>query len=268
MHNDLTTVATSSIPLRWVDEIFRRMMGRFGAQFADKYRDGSRIEVGGAIVDGGIEAAKQVWAEELDLSRVTPDQIKAALTNRYTYPPTCDEFIRAAQGETAKGNRDPEVLFYRAVTEMTKRRRHEPQDWPSEPVFWAAVALGDDLLRGDYKSLSGRWRAALDANRERMAPIPDISPEAALPAPKMSQGDVQVKIADVQRAAKKMRFPAGDRLELGWAYTIADEVARGVYKGGTLGKRYAAEALQKAGRPVPEALQPYLAKTNPMEDAA
>ncbi|QIY81488.1 hypothetical protein [Chromobacterium violaceum] len=269
MQNDLTiATGAGSIPLRWVDEIFRRLIGRFGAQFADKYRDGNPVNIGGATVDGGIEAAKQVWAEELDIAGVTPEQIKCALAHRYAYPPTCDEFIRAAQGEIAKSNRDPEVLFYRAVTEMTKRRRHEPQDWPSEPVFWAAVALGDDLLRGDYKALSGRWRAALDANRERMAPIPDVKPDRAITVAPMSQEDVQVKIADVQRAAKKTRFPTGDRLELKWAYDIADEVERGVHREGIYPRQVAAEAIQGARKPVPAALQPYLPKTNPMEDAA
>ncbi|OBU84571.1 hypothetical protein [Chromobacterium subtsugae] len=258
MSNDLITGATGSIPLRWVDEIFRRLMGRFGAQFADKYRDGQQATVGGTIVDAGIEEAKKVWAEELDIAGATPNQIVRGLAHRYTYPPTCDEFIRACMGEIASNNRDPEVLFYRAVTEMTKRRRHEPQDWPSQPVFWAAVAMGDDLLRGDYKAMAGRWRAALDANRERMADIPDVSPDHALPAPKMSHADVQVHLADVQRAAKRMRFPDEGRMRLDNWLKIADEVARGVYRGTTIGKQHAAAALKKAGHAVPDSLIPYL----------
>ncbi|OBU85851.1 hypothetical protein [Chromobacterium subtsugae] len=90
----------------------------------------------------------------------------------------------------------------------------------------------------------------------------------ALPAPTMSREEAEVHIAQVHQAAKGMQFPSGHGQRMDNWLKIADEVARGVYKGGTIGKRYAAEALAKAGRPVPEALQAYLPKTNPMEDAA
>ncbi|WP_047236931.1 hypothetical protein [Chromobacterium subtsugae] len=267
MSNDLITGATGRIPLRWVDEIFRRLMGRFGAQFADKYRSGVIVDqrTGKTLqptddmtyaVDAGVEEAKQVWAEELDLSRITPDQIKSGLQVRYQYPPSCDEFIRGCHGGNG-ADRDPEALFYRAQAEMGNRRARKPQNWPSPPLFWAAVSLGNDLLHSDYRSMKGRWIAALDANRDRMADVPEVRNDAALPAT-MSREEAEVQIAQVHRAAKSMRFPSDNAHRLDNWLAIADEVARGVYKGGTLGKQHAAAALKKAGHAVPDSLIPYL----------
>ncbi|PRP68718.1 hypothetical protein BUE93_20855 [Chromobacterium amazonense] len=106
--------------------------------------------------------------------------------------------------------------------------------------------------------------------REITPPTPTLAPEtqAKLAAPTITREQAEVHIAQVAKAAKSMRMPQDNRLRLDNWLKIADEVERGVYKGGTLGKRMAAEALQKAGEPVPAVLQPYLPKTNPMEDAA
>lgn len=90
----------------------------------------------------------------------------------------------------------------------------------------------------------------------------------ALPAPRMTREEAEVHIAQVQKAARSMRFPSENRLRLGWAYGIADEVKRGVYQGGTHCKRMAALAIQHSHKPVPESLVPYLPKSNSMEDAA
>jgi hypothetical protein len=97
-------------------------------------------------------------------------------------------------------------------------------------------------------------------------PPPPVSDRAALPAPKMTREEAQVRIAEVGGAVK--RFPTDNSVKLDWAYKIADEAARGVYCGGVHGKRMAADAIQTARKPVPESLQPFLTKTNPMEDAA
>ncbi|OQS33005.1 hypothetical protein [Chromobacterium haemolyticum] len=276
MTDDLILNASGSIPLRWVDEIFRRLSGRFGAQFTEKFRSGVIVDqrTGKLLqqsdsmdyaVDAGIEEAKKVWAEELDLARISPDQIKRGLLALHQYPPSCDAFIRACLGGS---DLDPESLFYRAQAEMAKRRARRPQNWPSSMLFWAAASLGNDLLHSDYRSMRGRWMAALDSNRHHLGDIPDVSDEEALPAPELSQQDVQVRIADVQRAAKRMKFPSDNRVRLEWAFKIADETARGVYRGGMSGKRLAAEAIRQSHQAVPESLQPFLAKTKPMEDAA
>lgn len=267
MNSDLTQNVAGSIPMRWVDEIFRRLTGRFGAPFTERFRSGQIELVNGVNQDAGVEAAKQVWAEEIDFAHVTPEQIKRGLQARYQYPPSCDEFIRECLGGIG-ADRDPESLFYRAQAEMAKRRARRPQNWPSSALFWAAASLGNDLLHSDYRSMRGRWMAALDSNRHHLGDIPDVSDEEVLPAPKLSQQDVQVRIADVQLAAKRMKFPSEDRARLEWAFKIADETARGVYRGGMSCKRLAAEAIRQSRQAVPESLQPFLARTKPMEDAA
>ncbi|WP_374419392.1 hypothetical protein [Chromobacterium sp.] len=265
MTADLILNASGSILLRWVDEIFRRLTGRFGASFTERFRSGQFELVDGVSLDAGIEAAKQIWAEEIDFAQLTPEQIKRGLQARYPYPPSCDEFIRACLGGS---DLDPEALFYRAQAEMAKRRARRPQNWPSSMLFWAAASLGNDLLHSDYRSMRGRWIAALDANRHHLGDIPDVSDEEALPAPKLSPQDVQVRIADVQLAATRMELPSNDRVRLEWAFKIADETARGVYHGGMNGKRLAAEAIRQARQAVPVSLLPFLAKTKPMEDEA
>ena len=209
------------------------------------------------------------WLEAFVEEGITPQLAAAGIKvcrREHDMPPSLPKFLRACQGGAA--TTDPEALFYRAQAEMGNRRARKPQNWPSPPLFWAAVALGDDLLHSDYRSMKGRWTAAMDANRDRMADIPDVSPDHALPAPKLSREEAEVQIAQVHQAAKSMRFPSGNGQRMDNWLAIADEVARGVYKGGTLGKRYAAEAMKKAGHEVPAALQPYLPKQNPMEDAA
>ncbi|WP_043614243.1 hypothetical protein [Chromobacterium violaceum] len=106
--------------------------------------------------------------------------------------------------------------------------------------------------------------------RDITPPTPTLTDETQrkLAGPSMTREEAEVHIAQVSRAAKSMRMPQDNRLRIDNWLRIAEEVERGVYKGGTLGKRMAAEALQKAGHEVPAALQPYLPKTNPMEDAA
>lgn len=212
---------------------------------------------------------RSAWVEAFVEEGITPQMAAVGVKvcrREHDMPPSLPKFLRACRGGNAAF--DPEALFYRAQAEMAKRRARRPQNWPSSMLFWAAASLGNDLLHSDYRSMRGRWMAALDSNRHHLGDIPDVSDEEALPAPKLSQQDVQVRIADVQLAAKRMKFPSEDRARLEWAFKIAEETARGVYRGGLNCKRLAAEAILQSRQAVPESLQAFLAKTKPMEDAA
>jgi len=210
------------------------------------------------------------WSEAFDDEGLNPKQVFEGLRacrRAYDMPPSLPQFLKACRPVTVHAN-DAEALFHRAVIEMRNRRERKAQDWPSRPLFWAAASIGKDLLMLPYRELAGRWKAVLDANANRDDPIPDVKPADALPPPSPAESR--------KENAKRLReygaqnigsMPAG-RLNLGWAYTIADETARGVYRGGALAKRMAAEAIRDSRQPVPEALQPFLTKTNPMEDAA
>lgn len=104
-------------------------------------------------------------------------------------------------------------------------------------------------------------------SRDIRPPAPEYN-HAQLEAPKMTREEAEVQIAQVKRATRSMAFPNDNKRRLEWAYAIADETARGVYRGGMHGKRMAAEAILDSRKPVPESLVPFLTKTNPMEDAA
>ncbi|KUM04234.1 hypothetical protein KIF53_09500 [Chromobacterium subtsugae] len=269
MHPDLILNATCSIPLRWVDEIFRRLSGRFGAQFTEKFRSGVLVDHGGNLislggdmssaVDAGIEAAKQVWAEELDFAGITPDQIKRGLQERYQYPPSCDEFIRGCQGGGGVG-RDPETLFYRAQAEMGNRRARKAQNWPNRPLFWAAAAMGQELLKHDYRNQAGRWRAMLDANAGNEQAIPDVSDENALPAPtaELSRQDAEKRLQKLGGTVKSMS--SGNASGIAWARRIAVEVAEGRSSTNGYGRKLAAEAFIGLHLEVPDSLSGYLSK--------
>lgn len=102
--------------------------------------------------------------------------------------------------------------------------------------------------------------------REITPPMPDPD-QKALSAPRMSREQAEVHIAQVRKTANSMRFPSDNVRKLDWAYQIAEETAAGAYRCG-YGQRMAAEAFYDAGKPVPESLVPFLAKANPMEQAA
>lgn len=90
----------------------------------------------------------------------------------------------------------------------------------------------------------------------------------ALPAPTLTREEAAERIAQVQGVARSARFPSDNRLCLEWAYTIADETARGVYHGGICLKRMAAEAIRNSLRPVPESLREFLPKQDQASEVA
>lgn len=79
----------NALPIEWVTKIFMRLHGRFGNTFFDKYRIGTLNENG---QDMGIENAKIVWSEEL--AGVTGQRVSAALSSKYDYAPSCDDFLK------------------------------------------------------------------------------------------------------------------------------------------------------------------------------
>ncbi|MGB4064230.1 MAG: hypothetical protein WBK19_10435 [Azonexus sp.] len=62
-----------SLPANWIDRIFNRMLGIYGAQFKSKFS----VVVDG--VDVGIANAKETWAEELGNFNDKPEAIAYAL---------------------------------------------------------------------------------------------------------------------------------------------------------------------------------------------
>lgn len=67
-------MSLKALPDTWIDRIFARLQGVYGSEFTGQYATGV---VNG--VDGGIENAKRVWAEELAGFDQNPQAIAYAL---------------------------------------------------------------------------------------------------------------------------------------------------------------------------------------------
>lgn len=168
------TFDAPALPMPWVERIFQRMHGRFGNAFTEKFRVG-RLDADGE--DIGVLNAKAVWAEEL--AGYTPDELKRALAHRYAFPPSLDEFQRAARPTL-----DLQALLHLAIREMGNRRNRLPEHWPDCRTFWAAQRLGMDLLTWDVPKLQKRWELAwVEAAADASKPIPAATDINALPAP-------------------------------------------------------------------------------------
>lgn len=102
--------------------------------------------------------------------------------------------------------------------------------------------------------------------REFQPPAPEYNPNQ-LTGPRMSREESVAHMAEVKRAARSMAFPADSARKLDWAFRIAEEAGRGVYRGGMIGKRMAAEAIRDSGKQVPPALVQYLQGSNMMHAA-
>jgi hypothetical protein len=247
--------AFEPLPVEWAQRIFQRLQGRFGNQFLDKYRTG---ETDGDGQDLGVMNAITVWTEEL--AGLTGEEIKRGLAAKFKYPPSSDDFVLACRPEVGAGD---EALFHRAVEELVKRRNRQPQTWPFPGLYWTTVRVGGDMLILDYKAISGRWRAALAACRDKTESVPDVAKDRALPAPTMTREEADKRMAEIGK------FDIGNT-GVGWALKIAKDQQAGHYVGGSYGCRLAADALYENGFDVPQALYPFLSEKyrNRMEAAA
>lgn len=129
---------------------------------------------------------KQAWAEELASDRITFDEVKNGLEYCKTHykdrPPTYPQFLEACRPSI-----NYESAFHEAVEQM--RKRDEGKDaWTNPAIYWAAVALGGDIMGTVYANVKGRWKAALDKATEEVKTNPMLQeiPKrlTALPAPK------------------------------------------------------------------------------------
>jgi hypothetical protein len=187
------------LPDKWVDEIFKRLHGRFGNRFISDYSAGI---VGSDGEDKGISNAKKIWAEEL--SGFTPEEIKRGLTTVYQFPPSCDSFKLACRPSV-----DYEQAFVEAVEQMQLRNQGKDQ-WTSAAVYWAAVELGNDLSNYPYQSIKGRWKSAFDKAKEKIwkGSLPNTVPVrlTALPSPgqsTVSKEEAQKRFAEVYKILGK-----------------------------------------------------------------
>lgn len=195
-----------AVPESWIDSLFARMSGLYGAKFADLWR-GTDLSV-----------VRRLWGTEL--TTVTRDELKRGvdgLRNR-PFPPTLPEFLALCKPPV-----NYDAALYEAAQQM-RLRADGKDEWSNPAFYWAAVKVGDfDMLNLPHGALIKRFTAALDeVLRGEVAPVPkrDIT---ALPAPGKTRArpeKVQAAVAEV----KAMRKEVGNRE---WAKRILERQKRG-----------------------------------------
>ncbi|MEN9659945.1 MAG: hypothetical protein RL571_3410 [Pseudomonadota bacterium] len=219
--NTQRSTESHALPLAWVEKIFRKMHGRFGNQFVDKFRSGESFEV--TLMDGnteerdtGIENAKMVWAEEL--AGFSGEEIARGMAAKFLYgAPDLDKFQVACRQNVEI---DLEVRMQLAITQMSRRRQYLDENWPDNRTFWAAQRIGNDLVVQEPWRLKARWVAAwMDAERDSNRTIPDASTQALLPPPAKR---MMTKAQANEQAAQLKLSISGLRNAKSWPLQIAE----------------------------------------------
>lgn len=209
----------------WIDRIFMRLHGRFGNQFFDKYRTGQSIRTGRqdangdeVLEDAGVMNAKTVWAEEL--AGFSVDELKAGLSAKYAFPPSCDEFAKACRPVAAH---DDETLFLQACNCALRRKNRESENWPSNRLFWAYQRIGPEILGERTRDLKKRFAVAyLEAEWDANKPIPQ--PVEALALPPVGKTTVSREEAAKRSALLRQAANVGQVTQFtSWAYAIAKD---------------------------------------------
>lgn len=121
------------LPDAWIDRIFKRLEGRYGSLFLDRWRGCDMANV------------RETWADELDGFRDQPERIAHALKSlaEEKFPPTLPEFIAACRRAPAK---EPLALPHRPTAE---EREHQSA---------LAKRLGDVIGAGKIRDgIDAHW---------------------------------------------------------------------------------------------------------------
>lgn len=170
------------LPPAWVERLFLRMAGKYGATWSQKW-------------SGVEEQAKAEWGE--GLAGFTAEEIRNGLGSLGVYPPSLPEFIRLCRPSL-----DPEKAFYEALRQMRLRNQDGSDRWSSPLVYWAAVWMGNDLFSAPYKALRARWeKTLLEIEQQiRGGDLPGTVPSAPkkLPPPPKAEGNWLIRESCVQ----------------------------------------------------------------------
>lgn len=214
MSTNLETPSTSPQPLpeAWIERLFERMSGYYGARFADAWR--------------GIDPAamKRCWAEEL--AGYSRDEIAAGVRALKTrdWPPTLPEFLKLCRPPT-----DTRVDWADACEQMRIRLQgHGADRWSRPQVYWAAVAIGAyDLNALAWEQIRSRWEKALAS--AKTDPIPEY--RAQLPAPgqqTITREEAASRISEIRgRLGAGIPLPGTTQAGTQWAVTLMEREARG-----------------------------------------
>lgn len=212
-NTNLETSSTSrQPPLRadWIERLFERMAGLYGARFADAWRG----------VDP--ERVKRTWGEEL--AGFTGDEIARGVTALKTrdWPPTLPEFAKLCRPPS-----DARADWAEACEQMRIRLDGKGADvWSRPEVYWAAVAVGwHDLNSAAWEQIKTRWANALAS--AKTDPVPGY--RVQLPAPgqqTVTREEAASRVGELAAAIGSIvpgTTPAGTK----WAVRLMEREAGG-----------------------------------------
>lgn len=213
MNTNLEQSSTSPQPLpsAWIERLFERMSGYYGARFADAWR--------------GIDPAamKRCWAEELAV--YSGDEIATGVRELKTrdWPPTLPEFLKLCRPVI-----DARAEWDDAREQMRIRLEGRGADvWSRPQVYWAAVAIGAyDLNSTAWEQIKTRWANAL--TKAKADPIPEYL--AALPAPgrqTVTREEAADRLGELRSKVEAVSLPGTTKAGTQWANNLMAREAAG-----------------------------------------
>lgn len=142
------------LPKELVESVFSRLVALYGASFTRQW----------GMVDG--DTMLRTWARELaGFSHAEISRGLEACKLR-EFPPTVPEFVKLCRPSL-----EPAVAFAEAARLWPGR-----SGYSNPAVYWAAMALGDDIRKFPYNHLRGRWLEAYSRAQDNAQPMPAPDP--------------------------------------------------------------------------------------------
>lgn len=189
-----------------IDHLYNRLDGAYPHKWRSNFPDQQAI-------DNWAES----WVEAFEEEGITPADVRLGIKEcrrRFTWPPSCAEFITACKPAT-----DPMGSYHEAVAGLEARAKGEAGSWSHPAVFWAASLLSRDLMGQSYGQVKDKWAAALKAqlSRTEWAPIPPARLQLAAPgAAPLSRQEAARRLAELDAAG--ITNPRGEEFDhLRWA---------------------------------------------------
>lgn len=211
--------------LSLLDQLYNRLDGLFPTRFRAQFPD-----------DNSVENWKYEWAQGFAAERLTLDEVTGGLEALRAgrdpmrrdkgWPPVFCEFLAACRPPV-----NHEAAYHEAVRQMRLRHSTAGGDtWSSAAVFWAAVAIGGDLLSSTWQGMRSRWTDVLDdciaeVRAGRMADAVPERPAALLVAPVrvMTEAERQQRELVTAKAVAALRDRPRPNAE--WAVRIVERAA-------------------------------------------
>ena len=136
------------MPAVSVEKLFAWFRARYGNRFDSMWADVPAEDVMAAWVADLADLTQADIARGLEACRKTRD-----------WPPSAPEFRRLCLVQI-----DYEAAFVEAAHQWQLRAGGVDQ-WSEPAIFWAACAIGNDVVSYPYRWMANRWRIELDKAR-------------------------------------------------------------------------------------------------------